>query len=279
MLPFGSRPVERVFFRPRRLEEAAAFRARYPGAVIVAGGTELGLQRNKRGHEPAILLSLAGIDELSGIALADNTLSVGANVTWAQLEAFSQGTLPEVHVLTQRFGSPQIRNVASVVGNIAYGSPVADSLCFLMVVEAELELMSIRGARTLRIGEFYRGPKQTRIAPDEIITRVKIPLPARDEIVKLYKISKRKEMDVSTFRAAIRIARSGDSIGSAAIAYSGVGPTVRRMTETETFLVGRPVLPGDFPRGGPASAGRDRADLPTSAAPASIACSSPKTSS
>jgi len=241
---------QRVYFRPRRLEEAVAFRAQYPGAVIVAGGTELGLERNKRGHEPAILLSLVGIDELSGIALADNTLSVGANVTWAQLEAFSQGTLPEVHALTQRFGSPQIRNVASVVGNIAHGSPVADSLCFLMVVEAELELVSTRGARTLLIGEFYRGPKQTQTGTDEIITRVKIPLPARDEIVKLYKISKRKEMDVSTFRAAIRIARRGDSIGSAAIACSGVGPTVRRMTETETFLAGRPFSLATFREAG-----------------------------
>ncbi len=240
----------RVFFRPRRLEEAAAFRAKYPGAVIVAGGTELGHQRNKRGLEPAMLLSLAGIDELSRIALTDNTLSVGANVTWAQLEAFSDGKLPEVHALTKRFGSPQIRNVASVVGNVAHGSPVADSLCFLMVVEAELELVSNRGARTVKIGEFYRGPKQTQLGPDEIITRLRIPLPARGEIVKLYKISKRKEMDVSTFRAAIRISQQGDSIGSAAIAYSGVGPTVRRMTETESFLVGRPFSLATFREAG-----------------------------
>ncbi len=241
---------QRIYFRPRRLEEAVSFRTHYPGAVIVAGGTELGVQRNTRGHEPAILLSLAGIDELSRIGLAGDTLSVGANVTWAQLEAFSEGTLPEVHALTQRFGSPQIRNVASVVGNIAHGSPVADSLCFLMVVEAELELLSIRGARTLKIGEFYRGPKQTQIGPDEIITRVRVPLPARDELVKLYKISKRKEMDVSTFRAAIRIARRGDSIGSAAIAFSGVGPTARRMTATEAYLVGRPFALATFREAG-----------------------------
>ncbi len=197
-----------------------------------------------------MLLSLAGIDELSELALADNTLILGANVTWAQLEAFSRGRLAAVHALTERFGSPQIRNAASVIGNIAHGSPVADSLCFLMVFEAELELVSVRGTRTLKIGEFYRGPKETKIAPDEIITRVKIPLPARNELVKLYKISKRKEMDVSTFRAAIRIARNGDSIASAAIAYSGVGPTVRRMTATEEFLIGRPFSLATFREAG-----------------------------
>ena len=97
---------------------------------------------------------------------------------------------------------------------------------------------------------FYRGPKQTVLAADEFITRVLIPLPARDEIVKLYKISKRKEMDVSTFRAGIRIARHGDSIGSAAIAYSGVGPTARRLPQTEAFLAGRPFSEATFREAG-----------------------------
>ena len=204
----GSR---RVFFRPHRLEDAVEFRARHPGSVIVSGGTELGVMRNKRGLEPAILMSLAGLDELSGITRDHDVLSVGANVTWTRLEAFSRGTLPEIHGLTHRFGSPQIRNVATLVGNIAHGSPVADSICLLLIVGAALELMSGRGTRRVGIEGFYRGPKQTVLAADEIIARILIPLPARDELVKLYKISKRKEMDVSTFRAGIRIARVGDS--------------------------------------------------------------------
>jgi xanthine dehydrogenase molybdopterin binding subunit/xanthine dehydrogenase small subunit len=230
----------RVFFRPRRLEDAVAFRARHPGAVIVSGGTELGVQRNKQALEPTIVMSLAGLSELAEITRDRDILSVGANVTWTQLEAFSRDTLPEIHALTCRFGSPQIRNVATIVGNIAHGSPVADSLCLLLIVEAELELISHRGKRRVGIEGFHLGPRQTILSPDEIITRVLIPLPARDELVKLYKISKRKEMDVSTFRAGIRIARQGDSIGSAAIAYSGVGPTGRRLTETERFLAGQP---------------------------------------
>ena len=101
-------------------------------------------------------------------------------MTWGQLEAFSRDTLPEIHALTQRFGSPQIRNVATLVGNIAHGSPVADSLCLLMIVGAELELIGVRGHEAAsRIEDFYRGPKQTVLADDEIITRVLIPLPAR----------------------------------------------------------------------------------------------------
>ena len=217
-------------------------------------------QRNKRGLEPPAILSLAGISELAKITRDDGVLSVGANVTWARLEAFAQDALPEIHALTQRFGSPQIRNVATLVGNIAHGSPVADSLCFLMIVEAELELISTRGSRRVAIKDFHTGPKQTVVAPDEIITRVLIPLTAPDEIVKLYKISKRKEMDVSTFRAGIRISRQrrADRVGGDRLLRRRAD---RAQTAPDGGVSGRPaVLGGDLSRGGSARSCRGRAD-------------------
>jgi xanthine dehydrogenase molybdopterin binding subunit/xanthine dehydrogenase small subunit len=241
---------EQVFFRPRTLKDAALFRRRRPGAVIVGGGTELGLERNLSGHSPQALLSLAGIRELSNITRDGDVLSIGANVTWAELAAYSDGTLPEIRALTRRFGSPQIQHLASVVGNIAHGSPVADSICFLLIVQAELELASARGTRRVAVKDFYTRPKQTVIGPDEIITRILLSLPARDEIVKLYKISKRKEMDVSTFRAAVRIGLEGDSIRSAAIAFAGVGPMARRLPATEAFMIGRPFTLATFREAG-----------------------------
>ncbi len=240
----------RTFFRPTRLEDAVAFKAQNPGAVIVSGGTELGVLRNKQGYEPPILLSLAGLGELTRLERQGDLLSIGAGVTWTRLEAFSREDLPEIHAMTRRFGSPQIRNVATVAGNIAHGSPVADSLCLLLVLGAELELMSVRGTRHVGIGDFHIGPRRTILAADELITRLLIPLPAREDIIRLYKISKRKEMDVSTFRAAVRIGRDGDSITSAAIAYSGVGPTARRLPRTEAFLVGRPFSEATFREAG-----------------------------
>ena len=142
----------RLFFRPSRLEDAVAFRARHPGAVIAAGATELGVERNKQGLEPAAVLSLAGIGELAKITRDEASSRSARNVTWAQLEAFAAATVArDPSRSPQRFGSPQIRNVATLVGNIAHGSPVADSLCFLMIVEAELELVSTRGTRRVAI--------------------------------------------------------------------------------------------------------------------------------
>jgi xanthine dehydrogenase large subunit len=240
----------RVFFRPRDLDAALAFRAEHPGCVIAAGATELGVERNKFGREPAAILSLAGIEALGNLSVTDNVLNVGANVTWARLETFAEGRFPSVHALTERFGSPQIRHVATLVGNIAHGSPVADSLCLLAIVDAELDLMSVRGVRRVAVADFHAGPRQSVLAPDELIAAVQIPLAPRDHCVRLYKITKRKEMDVSTFRAAIRIGQRGGRIDFAAIAFCGVGPKVLRLPKTEAFLAGRPYTEATFREAG-----------------------------
>jgi xanthine dehydrogenase small subunit len=236
----------RVFFRPNSLDEAVAFKGRHPGALVLAGGTELGVERNSQATWPTNLLSLQGIDELGGIRLEENQLTVGANVTWADLEAAARQGLPLILEMTQRFGSPQIKSLATLAGNIAHGSPVADSLCLLLVADAELELTGTRGTRTMSVEAFCREPRRARLAPDELISRVQIGLPAEDEVVRLYKVSKRKEMDVSTFRAAIRIAGRAGTIERAAIAYAGVGPAARRLPATEDFLAGRPFSEATF---------------------------------
>ncbi len=240
----------RIFYSPLELSEAVAFRAEHPDSVIVSGGTETGLERNKRGTEPRAIISLSRIKELGRISLADNVLSVGASVTWTDLEQFSRGKLPLVESLTERFGSPQIRNAGTLVGNIAYGSPVADSACFLLILGATLEVAGPSGVRRLPVDGFVRGPKLTALGAGEIITRVVIPLPGAREIVKLYKISKRKEIDTSTFRAGIRIALREGVIESAAIALSGVAPTAVRLGQTEGFLRGETFSEATFREAG-----------------------------
>jgi xanthine dehydrogenase small subunit len=243
-------PEARAFFRPARLDEAIAFKAREPSAAIVSGGTELGVVRNRGGSEPAFLMSLAGIPGLSRIEHEGDVVSIGANVTWAQVEAYSREVMPEFHEVTRLFASPQIRNVATLVGNVAHASPIADSTTYLVIAGADVELISARGVRWVDIEAFHRGSKVTDIAPDEIITRVVIPLPAPGELVKLYKISRRKEMDISTFRAGIRIAADGGTIARAVIACSGVATTVRRLRDTEAFLRGRPLTEATFREAG-----------------------------
>jgi xanthine dehydrogenase small subunit len=240
----------RTFFAPRHLDEAVDFKASNPDAVIVSGGTELGVLRNKRGFDPATLLSLAHVPGLSEITGAGDAFAIGANVTWSQMEAFAKTTLPEFYKIIVRFGSPQIRNVATLVGNVAHGSPIADVLPLLCVMDAELELLGRAGKRRVKINGFYKGYKVKDLAADEIITRVLLPVPAGDELLKLYKVSRRQDLDIATFGAAIRVRRAGAVITRAYVAFSGVAPTVVRLPATEAFLQGKRLAEATFREAG-----------------------------
>jgi xanthine dehydrogenase small subunit len=240
----------RTFFAPTTLDDAVAVKAEHPDAVIVAGATELGVLRNKKNYEPRTLLSLARIPGLGVMSYADGRIVFGANVTWSQVERAVREPLPEFHRIVERFGSPQIRNVATLVGNVAHGSPIADSLGLLSVMDAELELASARGTRRRSINGFYTGYKQKDVAADELIVRVALPLPAAGERLRLYKVSRRFDLDIATFGAAIRIRERDGVIGRAAVAYTGVAPTVVRLLETEAFFRGRPFEEATFRQAG-----------------------------
>jgi xanthine dehydrogenase small subunit len=246
----GSGAGRRDFYRPDRSADAVAFRAEHLGAVVISGGTDLGVWRNRRGFDPPHLLSLAGVAEWGRISRERDEVSIGANVTWADLEEFAARDAPALLDISSHFASPQIRNVATFVGNVAHGSPIADSVSFLHVVDARLDLLGPRGARSVTVGDFFTGYRETILASDEIVARVMVPLTGPGERIGLYKISKRKEMDISTFRAAIRVRETGGRIDRAALAFAGAGPKVLRLPDTESYLEGRPFAESTFREAG-----------------------------
>lgn len=228
----------RIFFAPCTIEQAAIFRRDHLGSVIVQGATDLGVLANKRGLEPTAILSLAKIPGLDGIDEVDDAVEVGALVTLSALYEWMRDRIPQFHDILGLFGSPQIRNSGTLAGNIANASPIADTIPFLFVVDAEVELTGVHGARRVNINNLYRGYKQLAVEPDEIITRVRIPIPSESEHLRLYKVSRRRDLDISTFTAAIRIRRSDGQIDDARVAFGGVAPTVIRLPRTEEFLTG-----------------------------------------
>jgi xanthine dehydrogenase small subunit len=248
--PLGVTDGRRSFVAHTKLADAVAFKFAHPTAVIVAGGTELGVLRNKRGDDPNAILTLARIPGLGTIERLDDRVVIGANVTWAQIERELVQMLSALGPIVRRFGSPQIRAVATLAGNVVNGSPIADSLPLMLVMDAELELVSSRGARRTSINGFYTGYKQRDMAADELLTRVTLPLPSGDERLRLYKVSRRNDLDIATFGAAIRIQTIDGLIRRAAVAYSGVGPTVVRLLRTEGALIGKPFLETTFRQAG-----------------------------
>lgn len=226
-------------FLPSTIQETVSFKRKNPEAVIISGGTDICVNMNKRAYDPSTLLSLCNTKGLDEIKTENDTLVVGSKVTLFELEEFIKNSLPEFHHLLWLFGSPQIRYAGTLAGNIANASPIADTPPFLFVMEAQIELTGENGKRLVPINQFYLGYKKLAIQSDEIITRISIPMPAKSEIVRLYKVSKRKNLDISTNTAAIRATIQNDKINKIAIAYGGVGPVILRLPKTEAFLIGK----------------------------------------
>jgi xanthine dehydrogenase small subunit len=236
------------FFAPTTLADAAAFKRDHPGCTIVQGATDVGVWINKRAFTSPAMLSLAKIHELHELRDDRDAIVVGANVTLAAFETFIKDRIPELAGILNIFGSPQIKNAGTLIGNIANGSPIGDTLPYLFVAGAELELAGTTGTRTVPIANYYLGYKKFDLRADEIIARVRVPVVA--DTLKLYKVSRRKDLDISAFTAAIRLRTSDGHINSATIAYGGVAPTVVRLPRTESFLAGKPIALGTFEEAG-----------------------------
>lgn len=232
----------RTFFKPTTLAGAVAFKATDPACVIIAGGTDVGVQMNKSLRDPRVVMTLAGLSDLRQITSSEGMLTVGACATLTELERSTQLCCPELNAMLRRHGSPLIRNAGTLAGNIANGSPIGDAMPALFVLGAEIELASQGGAtRRVDINQFYTGYKTNVMRPDELIARVHIPLPSANELFKLYKVSKRHDLDISSFMAAFHARLRGNVIESIRIAYGGVGPVILRLPKTEAFLTGQPL--------------------------------------
>jgi xanthine dehydrogenase small subunit len=231
---------------PGNLKEAIAFKAAHPGCTVVAGATDIGVQHNKGKINPQVILCLANVGEMKGISGEEDTLTVGAGTTWTEVQRHIKDRVPQFHEVLSVFGSPQIRNAGTIGGNIANASPIADSVPFLFVMGAELEIAGPGGTRRVGINDFYQGYKQFDLGADELIARVHIPLPSEAQTLRLYKVSRRRDLDISTFTAAIlmELDDAGETIRDVRIAYGGVAAVVMRLPKAEAFLAGRPFEEG-----------------------------------
>src|ERR1051325_2572403 len=236
------------FFAPTTQADAVAFKRDNAGCTIVQGATDVGVWINKRSFAAPAMLSLGKIRELDELRDDGDAVIVGANVTLSKFEAFIKDKIPELYGILNIFGSPQIKNAGTLAGNIANGSPIGDTLPYLFVAGAELELAGTGGTRTVAIGDYYLGYKKFDLRPDEIIARVRVP--GGGATLKLYKVSRRKDLDISAFTAAIRLRTTDGHINAATIAYGGVAPTVVRLPKTEAFLAGKAISLGTFEEAG-----------------------------
>jgi xanthine dehydrogenase molybdopterin binding subunit/xanthine dehydrogenase small subunit len=229
------------FFRPDSMERLFELRALHPGARLVAGATEIAVEINKKGLEVATLLALDGIEDLRRCEATDAAWHLGGAATLTQIEETLAGEYPMLDRMLRLFASRQIRNRATLGGNLVTASPIGDSAPALLALGASVVLASSAGQRTVPLDEFFTGYRQTVLREDEVLTAIIVPRAGSgNRKTQFYKVSKRGEMDISIVAAGFYIEFDESGVVTAArMAFGGVAPMPVRAREAETLLVGR----------------------------------------
>jgi len=228
----------RKFFAPRNLDQLAALVAEFPAAIILAGGTDVGLWVTKQQRSLDVVIytgNVAGLDESSA---DESCLDIGAAVSLTDAMSLIIEHYPTLEELFVRFASPPIRNAGTLGGNVANGSPIGDSMPALLVLGTELVLNSGGQRRVIALDDFYLGYQQTDLQSGELLERIRIPLPTDGEHVRSYKVSKRFDQDISAVCAAFRVILENGKVTEIGVAYGGMAAIPARAPQCEQALLG-----------------------------------------
>jgi len=257
---------------PRTLAGLLQARAEHPEAQLVAGCTDVGLWVTKMHKQFGQVLDVTKVQELRQIEHYPNHIAIGAAVTLADAYAALVQERPQLHNFAARFAGLPVRNSGTLGGNVANGSPIGDSMPLLIALNAGVVLMSVRGHREMPLEKLYTGYRTNVMAADEVLAWVKVPRPGGPhpnlppagegansgernlapsplwgegwgkgpERLRVYKISKRYDDDISAICLAINLQVEGGKVISASIGAGGVAATPVRAVKTEAALTGQP---------------------------------------
>jgi len=225
---------------PRTLDALLELRAAHPAAQLVAGCTDVGLWVTKQHRQFDEIIDLTQVDELRRIDSLPGFWLIGAAVTLADAFAALVGDRPQLRAFASRFAGLPVRNAGTLGGNIANGSPIGDSMPLLIALGASVVLMSDHGRRDLPLEDLYTGYRQNVMAADEVLAFIKVPKAAPGETMKVYKISKRYDDDISAVCLAVNLHLEQGAVARASIGVGGVAATPVRARQSEAFLTGQP---------------------------------------
>ena len=226
---------------PSNLDDFANILAQEPNATIVAGSTDVGLWVTKMMRDISPVLFIANIEELRSIAEENGTITIGAGVTYSEAFSFLTKRIPALGHLIDRIGGEQIRNMGTIGGNIANGSPIGDMPPPLIALNATLTLRKGHERRTIPLEDFFIAYGKQDRQPGEFVEAVHVPLPQAQSHFATYKISKRREEDITAALGAFYLTLDAQkNVASIRIAYGGMAATPKRATAVEASLLGKP---------------------------------------
>lgn len=238
------------FAQPSTLCELTTLRRRYPTAHLVAGATDLWLESTQRLVTLNQLIDITRVEELSHIEESSyGELPgwwVGAGVTYSQLAPLLAAHYPAFAHLLHRLGSQQVRNRGTLGGNIANASPIGDTPPVLLALNASIELANQDGTRILPLHDFFLDYKKTALAIDEVVSRIFIPRLTEGATLKVWKLSKRREDDISAVLGAFHYHVNDGVLSDVRIAFGGMAGVPKRALQAEIALSGHAVTQESF---------------------------------
>jgi len=209
----------------------------HPDAVVLAGGTDIGLWVTKQLRELPPLIFVGDVPELSVIEERPKELWIGAAVTLTDAWPALLRRFPELDEQAARFASPPIRNSATLCGNLANGSPIGDSIPALIALDARIELRKGASVRRLALEDFYLGYQNKALVKGEFMAGVAIPAAIKGRLLGSFKVSKRIDQDISAVCATFCVSLDGKRVRTARLAYGGMAAIPCRARHAERALI------------------------------------------
>jgi len=230
---------KQTYYKPFTLAEALRLRKENPEAVLISGSTDVALRQTKKREFLTVILDLSAIDELKTFSETSDDFIFGAGLTLEQVKQITANRIPSLNKILKVFGSLQIRNIATIGGNIGSASPIGDTLPMLFAHRAGIKVCSPDSERIINIEDFITGYRQTDLRNDELITEVIVPKTPYGVTIGSYKVSKRKDLDISTVAGAFRLKTQKSTVTEIMLVFGGMAATTKRALKTEKYLEGK----------------------------------------
>jgi xanthine dehydrogenase small subunit len=232
---------KRRFIVPSSVDDLASILEKEPAATVVAGSTDVGLWVTKHMRDISPVVFIGGLDGLRTLSEKKGVISIGAGVTYSEAFSTLAKRIPAMGPLFDRLGGEQVRNMGTIGGNIANGSPIGDTPPPFIALGATLTLRRGKKRRTIPLEEFFIAYGKQDRRPSEFVEAVHVPMPARGAHFAVHKVTKRRDEDITATLGAFHLALAKDgTVMSIRVAYGGMAATPKRAKAVEAALLGKP---------------------------------------
>ncbi|TPN89892.1 xanthine dehydrogenase small subunit [Mesorhizobium sp. CU2] len=226
---------------PANADDFAAIFENEPKATVVAGSTDVGLWVTKHMRDISPAIFIGGIEDMRSMSEKDGVITIGAGVTYTEAFETLSKRIPALGPLVDRIGGEQVRNMGTIGGNVANGSPIGDTPPPLIALGAELSLRKGDSRRTIPLETFFIAYGKQDRHPGEFVEAVHVPVPAKQTKFAVYKVTKRRDEDITATLGAFHLTLAKDgTVADIRIAYGGMAATPKRAGAVEKALIGKP---------------------------------------